>query len=42
MTTSDYVNKNKDSLIRLDGRKYNGSTDRIVLGALYALLSGSY
>ena len=32
----DYVNKNKDSLIRLDGRKYNGSTDRIVLGALHS------
>lgn len=33
----DYINKNKENLIRLDGRKYVGSTDRIVLGALYLL-----
>lgn len=32
----EYINKNKENLIRLDGRKYVGSTDRIVSGALYS------
>lgn len=35
MFPSDYMEKHMDNLIRLGGKRYSGSVDRVVSGALY-------